>query len=173
MLIGYAGLAAIGVKPGETERGRAAPRAVTITGNAEADAAALEAAAPAGHVDAIVDLSPLVAKDSTHVRSGRACMMGVNPNDLALPYSYAVQNSITVHGQYMYDRHIPRELMKLAETGVLKLGKDGGNEIVGTLPFERFEEALALSVRMGGGFGQSVIMFPHASKLHRLHLLGR
>ncbi|KAJ1566541.1 hypothetical protein HK405_009405 [Cladochytrium tenue] len=208
MLIGYAGLAAIGVKPGETVvispatgafsggavqcavaigatviamgRSEAAlrrvqavfppgrVRVVSITGNAEADAASLKAAAPAGRVDAFIDLSPFVSKDSTHVRSGflslrkygRACMMGVIPNDLALPYAHAVWNNITIRGQYMYDRHIPRELIKLAETGVLKLGKDGGNEIIGTFPFERLEEALELSVQEGGGFGQSVIMVP-------------
>ena len=46
----------------------------------------------------------------------------------------ATSKNLTIHGQYMYERADVRGLIKLAESGVLKLGKGGGQEV-----FEQFK----------------------------------
>ncbi|KAI9354821.1 alcohol dehydrogenase [Zopfochytrium polystomum] len=145
-------------------------RAVPITGDVAADAAALRAAAgsPRG-VDVFLDLSPAVAKGSTHVRSGiqalrqggRACLMGVLPEDLAMPYASAVWRNLTIKGQYMYERHIVADVIKLAESGVLPLGSAAGIEVVGTFPLEQFADAFKLAQEVKG-FGKMVVFTPNA-----------
>ena len=125
---------------------------VLITGDVDADAAALKQWGP---VDAYVDLSPPAASESTHIRScfralrkyGRACLMSVIPHDVAVPYALLTWNSLTVKGKFMYEREDVRLLIKMAETGVLKLGKEGGIEVVGRFKLEEVEEAFAVAAK--------------------------
>ncbi|KAL2161089.1 hypothetical protein VTH06DRAFT_8802 [Thermothelomyces fergusii] len=123
---------------------------VSLTGDVEVDAASLRRFGP---VDAYVDLSPPTAGSSSHVRScfaalrkyGRACIMNVMAQDVAVPYALLTWNSLTVKGQFMYDRQDARLLVKMAEAGLLKLGKQGGNEILGRFKLDEAEEAFALA----------------------------
>ncbi|KAI9339499.1 chaperonin 10-like protein [Zopfochytrium polystomum] len=133
-------------------------RVVPITGDVEADAAALRAAAQRGRVDAFLDLSPAAAAGSTHVRSafqalrqnGRACLMGVVQQDLAMPYALATWKNLTVRGQFMYERHIVTDVIKMAESGVMPLGSGAGIEVVGAFGLEKFEEAFTLAKEVKG-----------------------
>jgi hypothetical protein len=43
---------------------------------------------------------------------------------------------LTIRGQYMYERADVRGIIKMAESGVLKLGKSGGQVTVGQLKLE-------------------------------------
>ncbi|KAK4042209.1 hypothetical protein C8A01DRAFT_33704 [Parachaetomium inaequale] len=125
---------------------------VPITGDVEADTAALKQWGP---VDAYIDLSPPAASESTHIRScfpalkkyGRACLMSIISHDVAVPYTLLTWNSLTIKGQFMYERDDARLLIKMAETGVLKLGKEGGNEVVGRFKLEEVEEAFAVATK--------------------------
>lgn len=137
---------------------------VPNTGNVEADAEALR---KFGEIDVYIDISPITAKDSTHVRSafqalkqyGRASLMGILPDDLAMPYSLAVWKSLTIRGQYMYERDQVRGLIKLAESGALKLGKGSGVEVLGTFKLEEVDKALELSAAHRG-YGKLVALTP-------------
>ncbi len=50
----------------------------------------------------------------------------------------------------MYEREDVRLLIRMAESGALKLGKDGGNEIVGTFKLEEIEEAFEVAGKNAG-----------------------
>ncbi|AEO70595.1 uncharacterized protein THITE_72712 [Thermothielavioides terrestris NRRL 8126] len=123
---------------------------VPITGDVAADTAALKQWGP---VDAYLDLTPPTAAGATHPRScfaalrkyGRACMMGVLRDDLAVSHLLLTFNSLTVRGQFMYERADAWLLIKMVEAGVLRLGKEGGNEVVGRFKFEQADEAFALA----------------------------
>lgn len=137
---------------------------VLNTGDAEKDTAALKQFGP---VDAYIDISPVQAAKSTHVRSailavrpyGRVSLMGVIPNDIAVPYVHAVFNNLTIRGQYMYEREDVRSLIKLAETGVLPLGEKGGVEILGRFGLEDFVKAVELAAAHPEA-GSAVIFTP-------------
>lgn len=120
---------------------------VLNTGDVEKDTAALKAFGP---VDAYIDISPFIAKGSTHVRSaimalrqyGRVSLMGVLPDEIPVPYSYFAWNNLTVRGQYMYQRDDVRLLIKMAEKGVLPLGEKAGHQVKGRFSLEEYEKAI-------------------------------
>ena len=137
---------------------------VPITGDPEADTASLKQWGP---VDAYIDLSPPSASESTHIRScfpalrkyGRACLMSIISHDVAVPYTLLTWNSLTIKGQFMYERDDARLLIKMAETGVLKLGKEGGIEVVGRFKLEEAEEAFAVAMK-NPEVGKLVVIVP-------------
>lgn len=125
---------------------------VQITGDVQADTAALKQWGP---VDAYLDITPPSAAGATHPRSclaalrkyGRACLMGSLGDDVAVSNVLIMLNSLTIRGQYMYERADAKLIIKMAESGVLKLGKEGGNEVLGRFKFEEADEAFALAVK--------------------------
>lgn len=137
---------------------------VQLKGNLEEDLASLQQFGP---VDAYIDISPREANDSTHVRSclmalkpyGRASLMGVLSKDIAIPYAMAMLNNLTIRGQYMYEREDVRGLIKLAEAGLLKLGKSAGHEVVGNFPLEEWEKAMEVA-RQNLETGKIVVFTP-------------
>lgn len=144
----------------------AVPRAETVvlTGDADADAAALRAFGPA---DAYVDFTPFQATNPTHIgaairalrRRGRVVLMGGVPSEISIPYWYIMVNSIDIKGRWMYSRGELRELIKMVETGVLKIGKPAGHEVVGEFPLEDYEKALELATK-SSAWGQQVVFVP-------------
>ncbi|KAK3389904.1 chaperonin 10-like protein [Podospora didyma] len=137
---------------------------VPITGNVQADVAALKQWGP---VDAYLDLSPAEAKESTHLRScflalrqyARVALMGVIRTDLPVPYALATWNSLTIVGKYMYEREDVRLLIKMAESGVLRVGSAEGVEVMGEFKLEQVEEAFALAAQHTG-VGKMVVLAP-------------
>jgi D-arabinose 1-dehydrogenase-like Zn-dependent alcohol dehydrogenase len=119
---------------------------VQLNGNVEEDTATLQ---QFGKIDAYIDISPATASKSTHVRSclmalkpyGRASLMGVIDSDIAIPYVVAMSKNLTIRGQFMYEREDVIGIIKLAETGVLKLGKSAGQEVVAQFPLEEWQRA--------------------------------
>jgi threonine dehydrogenase-like Zn-dependent dehydrogenase len=137
---------------------------VALTGDAEKDLAALSAFGPA---DAYIDFSPFQAQNPTHIgagvralrRRGRVVLMGGVSNDIALPYTHIMKNSIEIKGRWMYSRKEIRELVKMVETGVLKLGKSAGHEVAGTFALEDWDKAFAAASK-ATSWGQSVLFTP-------------
>ena len=135
---------------------------VQTKGDVEADAKALQ---QFGKIDAYFDISPAV--DTTHVRSclmalkkyGRASLMGVIQGDIPISYQMAMSKSLTIRGQFMYERDDVRDIIKLAETGILKLGKSAGVDIVGEFPLEEWEKALDIAAKNPGA-GKIVLFTP-------------
>jgi threonine dehydrogenase-like Zn-dependent dehydrogenase len=118
-----------------------------------------------GTIDAYLDISPAVANESTHVRScfmalkpyGRVSLMGVLNKDIAIPYVMATIKSLTIKGQYMYEREDVRGVIRMAEAGVLKLGTAAGHEIVGKFKLDEFEKAFEIA-KANAAAGQMTIM---------------
>lgn len=106
-----------------------------------------------GPVDAYLDISPPVANNTTHIRTcfkalglyGRASLMGINMKDVQIPYVELVLKNISIRGHYMYEREDVQGLIKLVETGVLRLGKQAGHEIVGRFKLEEWEQAIDIA----------------------------
>lgn len=122
---------------------------VQLKGNVEEDTAAMRSFGP---VDALVDISPPAAANSTHLRSafmalepyGRASLMGIPANDsISVPYTIVTISCLTIRGQFMYEPNDVPAFLKLAESGLLKLGKEGGMQIVGKFGLDQVEKAFA------------------------------
>jgi alcohol dehydrogenase len=105
---------------------------VRLTGDSEADTAAMRAVAP-GPIDAVQDFLPpsvgaAVARAAilTLRQGGRAVLMGgvgmLGGEDLALPYPWIMRNLITVRGQWMYEPSAIPGLVGLVRGGLLDLG---------------------------------------------------
>jgi threonine dehydrogenase-like Zn-dependent dehydrogenase len=137
---------------------------VQMTGNAMEDVATLKGFGP---IDAFLDITPAVANGSSHIRSclmalknyGRASLMGVPTNDIDIPYVMAVLNNLTIRGQYMYEREDVRGLIKLVESGLLKLGKSAGHEMVGEFSLDDWEKAIDTAASNSGP-GKLVVVYP-------------
>ncbi len=104
---------------------------VQLTGNGDADTAAMRAAGPAP-IDAVQDFLPpsvdaAVARAAimTLRQGGRAVLMGgvgmLGGDDLSLPYPWIMRNLITVRGQWMYDTAATPGLVGLVRSGLLDL----------------------------------------------------
>lgn len=115
--------------------------------NVEEDVAALQ---KFGTIDAFLDISPFAATGSTHVRScmlalrnyGRVSLMGVLGSDIAVPYVVAMFKNLTIKGQYMHEPEDAKGIVKMVETGILRLGESAGQHVVAEFGLEQFEEAL-------------------------------
>lgn len=105
-------------------------RTVRLTGDPDADRAAMQAASP---IDAVLDLLPPSASAATAraavmaVRPyGRAVLMGgvgmLGGEDLALPYPWIMRNLVTIRGQWMYEPDAVPRIAALVHAGLLDLG---------------------------------------------------
>ncbi|KPI34710.1 Alcohol dehydrogenase [Cyphellophora attinorum] len=135
-----------------------------ITGDADKDTATLQSF---GVIDAYLDISPASAAQSTHFAScfsalrpgGRAALMGVVGSSLPVPYVSLMIKNITIKGQFMYRREDVDGLIRLAESGVLKLGRAGGSEVVRSFKLEEADEALDFAEKTRG-VGRLVVFEP-------------
>lgn len=125
---------------------------VQMTNDPEVD---LAATMKLGPVDAYLDLTPPGAGGTTHIRTcfnavrqyGKVALMGFVFEDVPMMYGMLALKNLTVRGRYMYAREDVLSLIKLAETGVLKLGREAGHEIVGRFGLEQWKEAGELAAR--------------------------
>jgi alcohol dehydrogenase len=101
---------------------------VKLAGDLERDTNAVKAAA--GGADLVYDMlgnvpdfEPTSAAIHSLRRGGTAVLMGGVQAPIDLPYSYVMQNEITIHGAFMFPRSAPRELLAMVEAGTLNLSK--------------------------------------------------
>ena len=139
-------------------------KTVRITGNQDEEVAALRTFGPA---DALLDISPPEASKSTHLQSailslrrgGRASLMAGYHEDVAIPYRTVMRKDIQLRGKWMYNREDAAMLVKLLESGILKLGDEDGVTIVGSYPFEEWQEAFRQAEK-NARVGQVVLLHP-------------
>ena len=138
---------------------------VQLTGDLEFDKKALAAF---GVVDAVIDISPAQATGSNNIaaaasvlrRYGRISLMGAcHDQAIPIPYMAAVAKSLTIYPQFMYRREDQRGIIKLAESGLLKLGEKGGHNIVATYGLDELDAALDKAVETSSP-GNMVILKP-------------
>ena len=138
--------------------------AAPLTGDAQADAALLKSFGPA---DAYLDISPAQAAESTHHAAcfdalrpyGRASLMGAVSTHVAVPHVMAMFKNLTIRGQYMYEREDVLGLIKLAETGVLKVGEEVGSRVMGTFRLDQIDAAFKCAEEHTSA-GQIVVLGP-------------
>jgi threonine dehydrogenase-like Zn-dependent dehydrogenase len=122
-------------------------KTVRITESVEDDVAALRAAAGGRPIDAVFEISPPQAAKSTHIKScilalrrgGRMSLMGGIQEDYAIPLRQVMRKNLTLKGTWMYNRE--QVLIKMVETGILKLGKQGGVKNVSVFGLAEWEKA--------------------------------
>ncbi|MFT3723902.1 MAG: medium chain dehydrogenase/reductase family protein [Hyphomonadaceae bacterium] len=130
-------------------------RAVAMTGDEEADRAAMLKAAP-GPIDCVFDILPPMASAVqaraaiTAVRRyGRVILMGgVNMQGgpgLELSYAWLMRNCITLHGVWMYPPSAPASLVKMMRSGQLAI--DGA---AARFSLDQVNEAVAHAAAHGG-----------------------
>ena len=137
---------------------------VQIANDVETDTKALK---QFGAVDAMLDISPPEASESTHIKSGilalrhggRVSLMGGIKGDLAIPYGAVMHRDLKIRGKWMYDREDVSGLIKLVEVGVLKLGEKGGQESVTVFGLDEWEEAF-MAAKEYSGTGKSAVIVP-------------
>ena len=139
-----------------------------LTGDPEADTNAIRALCPHGAADAVIDTSPPTATGSSgHLTAaldsirchGRCVFLGALL-EVTVPYMSLMMRNITVKGQWMYTRSQLSELIKMIETGVVRLGNVAGHEVVnGGYRFEEWEEALEVA-ETNSFWGQQVLFLP-------------
>ncbi|KAJ6445313.1 GroES-like protein [Purpureocillium lavendulum] len=143
---------------------------VVITGDVDADAAALGAQGP---IDVYFDISPQVASAGpstfTHIKSGiaalrpggRMSMMGGVIGDVQMPYQFIMGKGLSIRGTFMYTREQMDSLIRLIETGMLTLGKKAGVETTGKFALGEWETAFEAAARDAGP-GKATYFVPNA-----------
>jgi alcohol dehydrogenase len=74
-------------------------------------------------------------------------------DDLALPYPWLMRNSVTVRGQWMYQRSANPGLVRLVGSGLLDLSE----ERITTFPLDEVNEAIAHAAAHPGPFDRTVL----------------
>ncbi|KAI1270132.1 GroES-like protein [Xylariaceae sp. FL1019] len=138
---------------------------VVITGDVAVDAAAIQVF---GLADAFIDFTPhAVDKEPSHIESailslrkrGRVALMGGTSAKISLPYLEMVTKSLEIKAKWMYTRPEIRRLVKMVETGLLKIGKGAGHQVLGRFKLEEWEKAFEEAPRHTG-WGTNVIFTP-------------
>ncbi|KAI2470218.1 alcohol dehydrogenase GroES domain-containing protein [Annulohypoxylon bovei var. microspora] len=145
------------VAPGRVET-------VVYSGNVETDVANI---AKYGPVDVYQDLSPPMTTNTSHIQAGilsvrvngRVNLMG-NVKDLDLPYRVVVYRGLRVQGTLMYTREQALDMLKLIETGTLKLGPAAGLTTKGVFKLEDGVAALEFAAKEAGA-GRAVYFAPN------------
>ncbi|KAI0858240.1 alcohol dehydrogenase [Xylaria cubensis] len=129
---------------------------VQLTGDIKTDGIALGAFGP---IDAVVDVSPPAATGATNFAAalsvlrerGRVTLVGGREDEtLPIPYLKAMINNWTIKGSYMYSREDLEGIVRLAEAGLMKLGKRAGHVVHGVYSLDDFLAAIDKAVEMAG-----------------------
>ena len=87
-------------------------------------------------------------------------MMGGIRGDIKLPYFTVMFKSLQLRGKFMYERSDIRDLIKVVEMGILKLGQEAGHESI-QFELEGWEEAMTAAEERQG-YGMVVLMSPQS-----------
>jgi threonine dehydrogenase-like Zn-dependent dehydrogenase len=137
---------------------------VKLTGDVGEEVKALQEAAD-GSIDAVFEISPPMAAASTHLKSaimalrhgGKVSLMGGILEDYALPIRMVMRYNITIKGQWMCERADVFALMRMVESGALKIGEKGGVRTIGKYKLKDWEEAFEVASNEAG-WETSVVM---------------
>jgi threonine dehydrogenase-like Zn-dependent dehydrogenase len=139
---------------------------VVLGGDGEEDSKALSEKVGGVGADAYLDFSPGTAAKSSHVVAalgalrggGRAVFMGGIMGNIEIPYAMVMLKSLGIQGRFMYERRDVPRLIKMVESGMVKLGKEAGISNLGPYGLENVEEALSVAEANGSWGSQVVLM---------------
>ncbi|KAI0136814.1 alcohol dehydrogenase [Xylariales sp. AK1849] len=138
---------------------------VRISGDVQTDTQAL---ATFGAVDVFFDMSPPTAGTNSHIEAGfaslkpggRVSLMGGVNGNIEIPYVPFMYKGITLKGTYMNTTQQVKELIKLIERGILKIGRRASIKVTGKFSLEHWREAMELASAEGGA-GHIAYLVPH------------
>lgn len=121
---------------------------VTLTGNPGEDVQRLSQFGP---IDAFLDYTPSTMQTPPYLKAfvlslksyGRGVLTGFPQGDFSLPYGLMIGKNITIVGSFMYQPDDVRGLIKLAERGLLPLGKSSGAEVIDGYTLDQHNEAIS------------------------------
>ena len=128
---------------------------VKMTGDGEEE---LEELRKHGDADVFFDISPPAGQDSSHFKAGilalrpkgRVSLMGGQLQDMKFPIRKIMHQNITLKGTWMYDRTQVKELVKMMESGILKMRDGEGMKVVGTFGLQDWKEGFDVAAEAGG-----------------------
>jgi threonine dehydrogenase-like Zn-dependent dehydrogenase len=128
---------------------------VQMSGDMQND---LDALKKFGTIDAYFDISPTAASGSTHFKScilalrhgGRVSLMGGLQGDISIPLGDVMFKDLMLKGRWMYDRQNVWNLIKMVETGVLKLDKGEGHISTRKFGLEEWDKAFNVAAEGSG-----------------------
>ena len=129
---------------------------VKMTGDCEQEIKAIKEAVGGrngekeGEADVFFDISPPAASESTHLKAcimslkhgGRVSLMGGPMADVKLPYFKIMHWNMTIKGKWMYERADVGDLIKMVETGKLRLGEKKAVRCIAEYGLDEWEKAL-------------------------------
>jgi D-arabinose 1-dehydrogenase-like Zn-dependent alcohol dehydrogenase len=146
-------------------------KTLKLVSDVQKDNTALKKLVGSKGADVYIDFSPPAAgadgKTPTYMtscigalkRGGTCSLMGGLAGNIALPHMAILFNNLIVRGKFMYERNQAIQVIKMAETGKLKLGKAAGAEVVGPYGLDKIEEALQVASELPG-WGKNVVLVP-------------
>lgn len=127
-------------------------RPAVVSGDADADLATIRSAAGGG-ADAALDLLGNARSTSTTLstlralrRGGRMVIMGSAVAPLEISFRELLANDWEIVGQFMYERQAPAQLIALAASGALHLGRIR----VASFPLDQLKPAIEAAASMQG-----------------------
>ncbi|PGH13813.1 hypothetical protein AJ79_03381 [Helicocarpus griseus UAMH5409] len=145
---------------------------VNLSGDVATDTEALKQAAGGvgarAGADAYFDWSPPQAAASTHIAScigalgfgGRVALMGAIFGNVQVPYAAVVLKNLRIQGKFMFERKHALQVIKMVETGVLKLGKVAtGSFNVHSFKLSDYERA-TITAEENSGWGNVIVVEP-------------
>jgi threonine dehydrogenase-like Zn-dependent dehydrogenase len=133
-------------KLGEVKKLSDRVEVVPLTGDVTHDAAEIQ---KLGEVDVFYDISPPEAGNAPHLKSalmalrtgGRVSLMGGVQQDVPFPHALIMFKNITLKGKFMYNREDITAVIKMVQSGLLKLDASNGIKVAGTYGLEDWDEA--------------------------------
>lgn len=116
---------------------------------------------PPGVVDGPGKTVPYITAALKALRpGGRAVLMGGLRHDVSLPVCDLVHDQKSIQGAWMYTPEQLGELIRLVETGILKVGEGEGFKCVGVFALEEWEQAFETAARDAKA-GKFVVLEPN------------
>ena len=78
---------------------------------------------------------------------------------MSIPYMLIMFNSLQLRGRFMYEREDVRQILKLYERGLLKVGPAAGYKTAGKYGIDDWDKAFEAAQKTAG-WGSQVLMAP-------------
>ena len=142
---------------------------VVLTGDTDGDAKALKEATGGKGADVFVDYSPttmrgeppyLMAGIKSLRRGGEYLLLGGAFTDIKIPYGEIMRRELRIRGKFMWEREHVDYLLRLIDTGSLKMGEEAG--VLDRLKtFSMDEVEVALKQEPGSEHGEERLLTPN------------
>lgn len=146
-------------------------RTATMVGNVEKDTATLAQAVGPRGADCVLDFSPpaagaygvtpsyLAASINVLRRGGTLSLMGGIVGGVEISYITVLFKNLIVRGRFVYERHHAEQVIKLVESGKLRIGQQVGMTTAAIFGLEHYERALDEAEKLPG-WGKIIQIMP-------------